>query len=382
MHGFSLPSVYKSQVKVCVHTNFSSLAISILRPLWLIWSLGTCVVETVWSAEDMKALRVVVTTLDLVKPPRPLGRTELMENGVRLKVSFLLWWYLQQDQKDTTNDVILKMGIRRPFVESVCMNTKWNRRHLRETEVLTSSRCLWRPRSGQSCSPRCLGSVVPPLGPLTCWKLHTGSGGVVAAQRTSPTWLSSLYLWQTSRNIMSPDQQAAWHLSLAQYRNNINHVSVSLLNCFVYWNRWTVLLTSLCFPCSCCIKVLFHLSTDSQLELVHLCVAEEDGTYKDNFRSHELSRQRIPMDYVKWRQRQWLRCHKQQLAAAKVPAKAMILTTWSFLMSWLRICCCSCVSRISGNLAETHTVTHTCIVQSCLTAVNQLHVLHSYQIEL
>lgn len=40
------------------------------------------------SVEAMKVLRVAATTLALVKPPRPSGRTELRENGFRLKVSF------------------------------------------------------------------------------------------------------------------------------------------------------------------------------------------------------------------------------------------------------------------------------------------------------
>lgn len=50
--------------------------------------LGTCPVVMVESVEAMKALRVVVTTLALVKPPWPSGRTELMMKGFTLKVSF------------------------------------------------------------------------------------------------------------------------------------------------------------------------------------------------------------------------------------------------------------------------------------------------------
>lgn len=44
----------------------------------------------------MKAFRVVATTLALLKPPRPSGRTELRANGFRLEVNFSRKWYLPQ----------------------------------------------------------------------------------------------------------------------------------------------------------------------------------------------------------------------------------------------------------------------------------------------
>ena len=73
---------------VCIHTNFSSSVITVFLPRLVTLVLGTWLVVMVGSAEAMNVLRVVVNTLALVKPPRPLGSTELMVNGFRLKVSF------------------------------------------------------------------------------------------------------------------------------------------------------------------------------------------------------------------------------------------------------------------------------------------------------
>lgn len=90
-------------------TCFSPSWISFLQPVLVMWVLGTCLVVMVLSAEAMKVLRVVVITLDLVKPPRPLGRTELMANGFKLEVSFPIQWYLhREDSRRTRNDVVLK----------------------------------------------------------------------------------------------------------------------------------------------------------------------------------------------------------------------------------------------------------------------------------
>lgn len=51
------------------------------------------------SAEAMKALRVTATTLDLLRPPRPSGNTELRAKGWRLEVSFPRAEYLQNGDK-------------------------------------------------------------------------------------------------------------------------------------------------------------------------------------------------------------------------------------------------------------------------------------------
>lgn len=56
----------------------------------------------VWSVEAMKALRVVITTLALVKPPRPVGRTQLMVNGFKLVASFSWYLYLEGGEDSRT----------------------------------------------------------------------------------------------------------------------------------------------------------------------------------------------------------------------------------------------------------------------------------------
>lgn len=48
----------------------------------------------------MKLLIVVVTILALAKPPRPSGRTLLMENGFKLKVNFFRMWYLPGERRE------------------------------------------------------------------------------------------------------------------------------------------------------------------------------------------------------------------------------------------------------------------------------------------
>ncbi|TNN36102.1 hypothetical protein EYF80_053730 [Liparis tanakae] len=57
---------------------------------------GTCRMAMAWSGDAMKALSVEATTLARAKPPRPGGRTKLMENGFRSLVSFRRKAYLQR----------------------------------------------------------------------------------------------------------------------------------------------------------------------------------------------------------------------------------------------------------------------------------------------
>lgn len=65
------------------------------------------------SVEAIKALRVVITTLALVKPPRPLGRTELMAKAFMLKVSLSRNLYLKRREESM---IVLK---RRPAITSI-----------------------------------------------------------------------------------------------------------------------------------------------------------------------------------------------------------------------------------------------------------------------
>lgn len=88
---------------VCIQTCLSTAHISVLVLLWLTWLLGTWLAVMVGSVEAMKALRVVATTLALVKPPRPFGRTVLIVNAFKLEVSFPRAWYLHQRSTEETH---------------------------------------------------------------------------------------------------------------------------------------------------------------------------------------------------------------------------------------------------------------------------------------
>ena len=222
---------------VCIRTNFSSSVIIVLP--WLVtWVLGTWLVVMVGSAEAMNVVRVVVNTLALVKPPRPLGSTELMVNGFRLKVSFWRLWYLTQGRPQSTGSgnkqlyfstetrankstIILlpcmnvtldinwhsyrqRNGVSlakhatvclHEHKQSKCMTSNWS------IWVLTSARHHWRPTSGRSCCPHSWGSGALPHKPPTYWKPLTGSVGGAAARHTSPMWSSFLYLWRTAQEI-------------------------------------------------------------------------------------------------------------------------------------------------------------------------------------